>query len=223
MGPTRARVSRSAGPHCRFLVLVLVLAGPPLRAQSDSSAQKSLPEKDARRLVGIGWGIDPIEPTRHQFDLLLSDVELGNQYTLATGARVGLYAPDELLGARRAALDGFEPDVRKLLMSLYMGLQGRAPLLPPAWGLYARVAAGGSAYMGQQFRDAPPGGFPWEIQRKVPMRLAPGIEAALGTAWVRMSGELGLRAEIRLGYEHVPRSDRQGLNSRLVFGFAFPQ
>jgi hypothetical protein len=222
MALTRARGSRSALP-CLFLALVLVLAGRPLRAQADSSAQGPKPQKDSRELVGIGWAIDPIEPTRWQFDLLLSDVELGERYTLATGARIGQYAPDELVGARRAALDGFAPDARKLLISFYMGLQGRAPLLPRPWGLYARVAAGGSAYMGQQFRDAPPGGHPSQIQRMVPTRLAPGIEAAVGAAWLPVSGEFGLRAELRLGYEHIPRSDRQTLNSRLVFGFAFPR
>lgn len=205
-----------------LLALALLSIGLPLSGQSDSTAKQVKPQKDRRTLLGVGWGIDPLEPTRRQLDLLFGDVEPGNRYTLTTSARYGRYAPDKLVGAGRAARDGFAPDVRKDFWSLYMGFQGRAPVLPEGWRLYTRVSAGGSAYMGQQFRDAPPGGHPSEIQLKVPMRLAPGAEAALGTAWLRISGEFGLRAELRLGYEHLPRSDRQGLNSMMVFGFAFP-
>lgn len=218
----RVRAARNMSLPVPFLALVLVLYAGTLQAQANAAAEPRETSGGSTELIGIGWGIDPIEPTRWQFDLLLTEVAIGKRYTLATGGRVGQYAPDELVGPSQAATDGFAPDARKLWMSFYMGLQGRAPLVPPAWRLYARVAAGGSAYMGQQFRDAPPGGSPSEVQRKVPMRLAPGVEIAMGAAWLRLSGDFGLRAELRLGYEHVARSPRQGLNSRMVLGFAFP-
>ena len=204
------------------LALVSIALVSRLEAQEVMSSAGPESETDNRELLGIGWGIDPIDPTRWQFEVLLSDVKPGTRYTLATSARVGKYAPEELLGADRAALDGFAPDARKLYVSLYLGLQGRAPFLPQAWKLYARVAAGGSVYMGQEFREAPQGEPPTEVQPWIGERLSPGLEVALGHAWLPVSGELGLRAEVRLGYEHVPRSDRQGLNSRLVLGFSFP-
>ena len=220
--PDRRRVIAGGVLHGLLLLSALMLIALPLRGQSDNAASQVKPQKDRRTLLGIGLGVDLMETSRRQLDLLFGDVEPGTRYTLATNARYGRYAPDKLVGAGRAARDGFAPDVRKDFWSLYMGLQGRAPALPEAWRLYTRVSAGGSAYMGQQFRDAPPGGDPSDIQLKVPMRLAPGIEAALGTAWLQVAGEFGLRAELRLGYEHLPRSERQGLNSMLVFGFAFP-
>jgi hypothetical protein len=202
-----------------LLALLLVVTGR-LSAQTDSSAQRRTAQ--SRQLIGIGWGIDPLEPTRRQLDVLLSDVQLGHRYKLATSLRYGRYAPTALVGSERAELDGFAPDARKDFWSLYMGLQGAAPALPTVWDVYARVALGLSDYMGQQFREAPPGEHPSNVQRKIGSRLAPGMEAAMGTPWVRVSGEFGLRAEVRLGYERIPRSNRQGLNSMLVFGCAFP-
>jgi hypothetical protein len=211
-----------SGVACLSLALVSIALVSPLEAQEELPSTKAESGLDDRELLGIGWGIDPLDPTRWQLELLLCDVKPGKRYTLATGARFGKYAPDELVGESRAALDGFAPNVRKNYFSLYFGLQGRAPLLPQAWNLYARVAAGGSAYMGQEFREAPPGEPPTDVQRSVGDRLAPGLEVAIGRGWVPVSGDLGLRAEVRLGYEHVPHSDRQRPNSRIVFGFSFP-
>jgi hypothetical protein len=207
------------GRFSLLLGLQLVVSGW-LSAQTDSSAQG--PTARSRQLIGIGWGIDPIEPTRRQLDVLLGDVQLGHRYKLATSLRYGRYAPAKLVGSERAELDGFAAGARKGFWSLYMGLQGAAPVLPTAWDMYARVALGLSDYMGQQFREAPPGEHPSNVQRKIGSRLAPGVEGALGKSWLRVSGEFGLRAEVRLGYERIPRSNRQGLNSMVIFGCAFP-
>jgi hypothetical protein len=213
----RATCRRASVFLIPWLAFVLQIA-PPLNGQMRDTPN---PDQD-QQILHFGIGMDPLEPTRRQLEVMLSDRILRRRYSLTTSARFGRYSPHHLVGDSRATLDGFADNVRRDFWSLYMGLTGQAPILPTAWGLYARVAAGGSAYMGQQFRDAPPGGDPSQIQPKVSLRLAPGVEIAVGRAWLEILGDIGLKAEWRLGYEQVSRSDRQGPNSMLLFGGVIP-
>jgi hypothetical protein len=173
-------------------------------------------------LVGIGWGIDPLQPSSHQLDVLLAVPAAGPRLRYATGLRYGRYAPGDLLGATRATLDGFAPGVHRDFWSVYAGLQRGLPVLPPAVEPYIRVAIGGSMYMGQEFRESQPGEDPLDFQPQIGPRLAPGVEAAVGLARIRVAGQVGLRTELRLGYEHVPDSPHQRVHSRIVIGGAFP-
>ncbi len=221
---TRQGGGRSALWACtRGLALVLCCPGLAF-GQTDALTGDGQEQRTGRRglLVGVGWGIDPLQSSTHQFDVLLTMLHAGPRLSLATGLRYGRYAPHDLLGSTRAALDGFAPGVRRDCWSVYMGLKRGLPVLPASAGPYIRVAVGGSMYMGQEFREADPGENPLDFQRQVGPRLAPGVEAAVGLTRVRLAGQFGLRTELRLGYEHVPYSPRQRLHSRIVIGGAFP-
>jgi hypothetical protein len=62
----------------------------------------------------------------------------------------------------------------------------------------------------------------FDFQRYVGTRFSPGVEIAVGLNRLRLAGEFGFRTELRIGYEDVPNSALNKLNSRVVVGGVFP-
>jgi hypothetical protein len=185
----------------------------PVEAQAAQPAAKKM-------MVGFGWSMDLIEPTRNGLDIVLSTA--GARTGLVTSLRYGRYSPDGLLGSRQAEQEGFSPERRSDFASLFYGIQTPAPFLPVRLGFYGRVSGGLTMYLGQAFREAPPGQDPQLHQRQVGPRLAPGIEVAFGSRNLRSGPGLDFRSELRIGLEHVARAGFRMIRPTIVVGGDVP-
>lgn len=121
------------------------------------------------------------------------------KYVTTLRARFGRYSPYDLLGTERADSLEYHPDLRPAFGSLYVGLQGPAPLLPWKAITYFRGALGATYYFGQQGGQVQEG----DSLRTV-MQISPfvgiGPELALGARVP--SGSIRPWAEFRIGTEY---------------------
>jgi hypothetical protein len=137
------------------------------------------------------------------------------RYVTVARVRAGTYSPYKLLGSEIADGEGFLGDVRRVFVSVYVGKQGPAPLLPWKDRLYLRVAPGGTVYWGGTVQRMEADSTDFNVGRIAPF-FGFGGEFALG--YRIPTGKIRPWLEARTGAEYITRTGLRWLNVAVVLG-----
>jgi len=142
-----------------------------------------------------------------------------DRYVTVARVRVGTYSPYELLGSDVASSEGFLADSRSGYVSVYVGKQGPAPLLPWREKVYLRVAPGGTVYWGGSRQQVDMVGTDFNAGPAIAPFFGIGGELALG--YRIPTGKIRPWLEVRSGAEYITRTGLRWLNVAVLLGLEF--
>ncbi len=142
-----------------------------------------------------------------------------DRYVTVARVRVGTYSPYELLGSDVASFAGFLADSRSGYVSVYVGKQGPAPLLPWKERVYLRVAPGGTVYWGGSRQQVDMVGTDFNAGPAIAPFFGIGGELALG--YRIPTGKIRPWLEVRSGAEYITRTGLRWLNVAVLLGLEF--